>query len=35
MGTNFSIFVVENFILNKNEQKKSLFKDYKGKFKLD
>ncbi len=35
MGTNLDILVIENFILYKNEQKKSSFNNYKNKFKLD
>jgi len=35
MGTNLDILVIENFILYKNEQKKSLFKNYRNEFKLD
>ncbi len=35
MGTNLDILVIENFILFKNEQDKSLLKDYKNKFELD
>ena len=35
MGTNLDVLVIENFILNKKEQKKALFKNYKNKFKLD
>ena len=35
MGTNLDILVIENFILFKNDQDKSLVKDYKSKFELD
>ena len=35
MGTNLDILVVENFILFKNDQVKSLNEDYKDTFKLD
>ena len=35
MGTNLDILVVENFILFKHDQVKSLNKDYKDSFKLD
>ena len=35
MGTNLDILVIENFILFKDEQEKSLIKDYKNKFELD
>ena len=35
MGTNLDILVIENFILYKNEQKKSLIKNYMNEFKLD
>ena len=35
MGTNLDILVIENFILYKNDQDKSLVKDYKNKFELD
>ncbi|MDC0365884.1 carbamoyltransferase [Pelagibacteraceae bacterium] len=35
MGTNLDILVIENFILFKNDQDKSLVKDYKNKFELD
>ena len=35
MGTNLDILVIENFILFKNVQDKSLVKDYKNKFELD
>ena len=35
MGTNLDILVIENFILFKNEQDKSLVKNYKNKFELD
>ena len=35
MGTNLDILVIENFILFKNDQIKSLNKDYKDNFKLD
>ena len=35
MGTNLDILVIEKFILFKNDQDKSLLKDYKNKFKLD
>ena len=35
MGTNLDILVIEDFILFKNEQDKSLIKDYKNKFELD
>jgi carbamoyltransferase len=35
MGTNLDILVLENFILFKSEQHKSLVKDYKSQFKLD
>jgi len=35
MGTNLDILVLEDFILFKEEQDKSLIKDYKNKFELD
>ena len=35
MGTDLDILVIEDFILFKSDQKKSLMKDYKGQFKLD
>ena len=35
MGTNLDILVIENFILFKDEQDKSLLSDYKNKFELD
>ena len=35
MGTNLDILVIEDFILFKNDQDKSLVKDYKNKFELD
>ena len=35
MGTNLDILVIEDFILFKNNQDKSLLKDYKNKFELD
>ncbi|MEC7136575.1 MAG: carbamoyltransferase [Pseudomonadota bacterium] len=35
MGTNLDILVIENFILYKDAQNKSLIKDYKNKFELD
>ena len=35
MGTNLDILVVENFILFKSDQDKSLLKNYKDKFELD
>ena len=35
MGTNLDILVIEDFILYKNEQDKSLLKNYKNKFELD
>ena len=35
MGTNLDILVIENFILEKKQQKKSLIHNYKDKFKLD
>ena len=35
MGTNLDVLVIEDFILFKNEQDKSLIKDYKNKFELD
>ena len=35
MGTNLDILVIENFILIKDEQDKSLLKNYKNKFELD
>ena len=35
MGTNLDILVIENFILFKEDQDKSLLKDYKSKFELD
>ncbi len=35
MGTNLDLLVIEDFILFKEEQDKSLFKDYKNKFELD
>ncbi len=35
MGTNLDILVIENFVLHKNDQDKSLIKDYRDKFELD
>ena len=35
MGTNLDILVIEDFILFKEDQDKSLIKDYKNKFELD
>ena len=35
MGTNLDILVIEDFILYKDDQNKSLIKDYKNKFELD
>jgi len=35
MGTNLDILVIEDFILFKDDQDKSLIKDYKNKFELD
>ena len=35
MGTNLDILVIEDFILYKDLQDKSLIKDYKNKFELD
>ena len=35
MGTNLDILVIEDYILFKDEQDKSLIKDYKNKFELD
>tara|TARA_B100000287_G_C20111957_1_gene574738 strand:- start:163 stop:561 length:399 start_codon:yes stop_codon:yes gene_type:complete len=35
MGTNLDILVIENFILYKEEQDKSLIKNYENKFELD
>ena len=35
MGTNLDILVIEDFILFKEDQDKSLVKDYKNKFELD
>ena len=35
MGTNLDILVIEDFVLLKNQQDKSLIKDYKNKFELD
>jgi carbamoyltransferase len=35
MGTNLDILVCENFILYKNQQEKSLLKNYQDKFELD
>ena len=35
MGTNLDFLVIENFILNKLDQKQKLNKDYKNQFKLD
>ena len=35
MGTNLDILVIEDFILFKDDQDKSLLKDYKNKFELD
>ena len=35
MGTNLDILVIENFLLLKEDQDKSLLKDYKNKFELD
>ena len=35
MGTNLDLLVIEDFILFKDEQDKSLLKNYKNKFELD
>ena len=35
MGTNLYVLVIENFVLFKEDQDKSLLKDYKNKFELD
>ena len=35
MGTNLDVLVIENFVLFKEDQDKSLLKDYKNKFELD
>jgi carbamoyltransferase len=35
MGTNLDVLVCENFILYKNQQEKSLLKNYQDKFELD
>ena len=35
MGTNLDVLVIEDFILYKDQQDKSLVKDYKNKFELD
>ena len=35
MGTNLDILVIENFILFKDDQDKTLLKDYKNTFELD
>jgi len=35
MGTNLDILVIEDFVLYKDQQDKSLLKDYKNKFELD
>jgi len=35
MGTNLDILIIEDFILYKEEQDKSLIKNYKNKFELD
>ena len=35
MGTNLDILVIEDFVLFKHHQDKSLIKDYKNKFELD
>jgi hypothetical protein len=35
MGTNLDILVIEDFILFKGEQDKSLVKNYENKFELD
>ena len=35
MGTNLDILVIENFVLYKSDQDKSIIKDYKDKFELD
>ena len=35
MGTNLDLLVIEDFILFKDEQDKSLIKNYKNKFELD
>ena len=35
MGTNLDLLVIEDFILFKEQQDKSLIKDYKNKFELD
>ena len=35
MGTNLDILAIENYLLIKDDQDKSLLKDYKNKFELD
>jgi carbamoyltransferase len=35
MGTNLDVLVLEDFILYKDQQDKSLVKNYKNKFELD
>ena len=35
MGTDLDVLVIEDFILYKEDQDKSLIKDYKDKFELD
>ena len=35
MGTNLDILAIENYLLIKDDQDKSLIKDYKNKFELD
>ena len=35
LGTNLDILVIEDFILYKDDQDKSLIKNYKNKFELD
>ena len=35
MGTNLDVLVIEDFVLFKDQQDKSLIKDYKNKFELD
>ena len=35
MGTKLDVLVIENFVLEKNKQNKSLLLDYKKEFSLD
>ena len=35
MGTNLDVLVIENFVLEKNKQKKKLLRNYKKEFNLD